>query len=600
MPCFVYENTLNPENSNYLKLQFEATESNHFGIGAQITLSAADQQFYYENVPTRGFQSSMDFRPNIGVGTAKSVDVKVVWPSGKVSRLSNISTNQTLVLKEAEAIEEAVAQKSKEILFQQTESPLQYVKKENNYIDFNRERLIYQMRSNEGGEIGKGDINGDGLEDLVFPGAKGEVTQIFLNRGNQFEAQAPNPDLLKIKEAEHIQSLLFDADGDGDLDMYLASGGVELTKYSEYFFDYLFLNDGNGNFSLKSNRLPHPNHKISTGVVRHADIDQDGDEDLLVGERVKVGSFGATCGAFLLLNDGKGNFTEKTAEFCPALKEVGMVTDAAFRDINQDGQLDLVVVGEFMDIQLFVGNNGKLVPTPIKANVGLKGWWNKLQLFDADGDGDLDIIAGNLGENSRFKASEEHPIRLYYADFDANGMAEGVLSFNAENGKDYPYALRHNLLGQIKMLQKRYPNFESFKKADIQTIFTPEELARATVLETNQLNTTLLINQGDFQFESVALPTDVQLSPVYAIATHDFDADGDEDILLGGNQFYVLPEMGIYDGSYGQYLENKGNNEFELNKNSGFHVKGEIRDLVVLENSILVNRSRDTLLTFNF
>jgi len=600
MPCFVYENTLNAVGGNYLKLEFEATESNHFGIGAQITLSTDDKQFYYENVPTRGFQSSMDFRPNIGVGTADSVNVKIVWPSGKVSRLSNISTNQTLLLKEANAIQETAISTSTTTLFQQTASPLQYVKKENNYIDFNRERLIYQMRSNEGGEIGRGDINGDGLEDLVFPGAKGEVTQIFLNRGNEFEAQAPNPDLLKVKEAEHIQCLLFDADQDGDLDMYLASGGVELTKYSEYFFDHLLLNDGSGNFSLKSNRLPHPDHKISTGVVRHADIDQDGDADLFVGERVKVGSFGETCNSFILISDGKGNFTDKTAELCPALQGIGMVTDARFGDMNQDGQLDLVVVGEFMDIQLLTGKNGQFEPAAIQSTIGLKGWWNKLQVFDADGDGDLDILAGNLGENSRFKASKEHPIRLYFSDFDANGMAEGVISFNAENGKDYPYALRHNLLGQIKLLQKRYPDFESFKNADIQAIFTPEELAKATVLETNQLKTTLLINQGNFQFESVDLPNDVQLSPVYAIATHDFDDDGDEDILLGGNQFYVLPEMGIYDGSYGQYLENLGNNQFQLNKNSGFHVKGEIRDFVVLENTVLVNVSRDSLLTFNF
>ncbi|MFK7979253.1 MAG: VCBS repeat-containing protein, partial [Saprospiraceae bacterium] len=284
MPCFVYENTLDATAGNYLKLQFEASTSNHFGIGAQITVSAGDKQFYYENVPTRGFESSMDFRPNIGVGSAESVDVKVVWPSGKVSQLANIPTNQTLIVKEAEAINNAAATNLPKARFTQIKSPLDYIKAENNYVDFNRERLIYHMRSNEGGEVAKGDINGDGLEDLVFPGAKGQVSQIFLNRGNEFDLQAPNPDLLKIKEAEHIQSLLFDADGDGDLDMYLASGGVELSKYSEYYYDHLLLNDGKGNFSLKPDKLPSLDHKISTGVVRHADIDGDGDEELLVGE----------------------------------------------------------------------------------------------------------------------------------------------------------------------------------------------------------------------------------------------------------------------------------------------------------------------------
>ena len=600
MPCFIYENTLDSEAGNYLKIQFEATTSNHFGIGAQITLTAGDQQFYYENIPTRGFESSMDFRPNIGVGPAKSVDVKVVWPSGKVSQLSNISTNQTLVVKEAEAVNDAGTNNLPKTRFTKIKSPVQYLKTENNYVDFNRERLIYHMRSNEGGAIGKGDIDGDGLTDLVFPGAKRQATQIFLNRGNEFELQAPNPDLLKIKEAEHVQAMLFDADGDGDLDMYLASGGVELSKFSEYYYDHLLLNDSKGVFSLKKDKLPSIDHKISTGVVRHADIDGDGDEDLLVGERVKVGNFGQVGTSFILQNDGRGNFTDVTAQVCPELEAIGMVTDAAFGDVNQDGQLDLIIAGEFMGIQVFTGSKGQFVPTDLQANTGLKGWWNKLHLFDADGDGDLDIMAGNLGENSRFKASEKHPIRLYFSDFDANGMEEGVITFNAENGKDYPYALRHNLLGQIKKLQKRFPDFESFKSADMQAIFTPEELAASNILETNQLKTVLLINQGDFKFESVDLPTAVQLSPVYAIETHDFDADGDQDILLGGNLFYVLPEMGIYDGSYGQYLENNGNNQFSLAKNSGFHVKGEIRDFVVIENELLVNVSRDSLMTFRF
>ncbi len=600
MSCFVYENTLNKTTNNYLKIELKSEVSNHFGIGSKITLSTDDKTFYYENIPTRGFQSSVDFRPNIGVGNAETVDVKVVWPSGKISQLANIPTNQTITIKEAAAKENTPTEQIKNTLFQPIESPVSYIKQENHYIDFNRERLIYHMRSNEGGRVGKGDINGDGLDDLIFPGAKGQVTQIFVNKDGQFELQSINEDFAKIKEAEHRECLLFDADSDGDLDMYLASGGVELSKYSGYYYDHLLLNDGQGNFSLHSDQLPNTANKISTGAIAHVDIDQDGDEDLFVGERIKVGDFGGTCSSFFLTNDGKGNFLDNTAQICPELQNIGMVTDAHFSDMNGDGATDLLVVGEFMDIKLFAGENGQLKPVDLKADIGLKGWWNKLHLFDADGDGDLDILAGNLGENSRFKASETHPIKLYYSDFDNNGMSEGVMTFEAENGKDYPFALRHNLVDQMKFLQKRFPNFESFKNADISTIFTAEELKKSRILATNQLKTILLINQGDFQFQAATLPAEVQFSPVYAITTKDFDQDGDEDVLLGGNLFYVLPEMGIYDGSYGQYLENQGNNQFVLKEQSGFKVKGEIRDFVTLNNQVLVNVSRDSLQAFKF
>ncbi|MFT5765206.1 MAG: hypothetical protein ACI8X3_002643, partial [Saprospiraceae bacterium] len=453
----------------------------------------------------------------------------------------------------------------------------------------------------EGGKVGQGDLNGDGLIDLVFPGAKGEATEIFFNRGEYFEAQTPGTELMKLKESEHTECLLLDVDKDGDLDMYLASGGVELSEYSEYFYDHLFLNDGKGNFNLDAKNFPGGENKISTGAIAHADFDQDGDEDMFVGERVKVGEFGAACSSYLLVNDGQGNFTDNTANLCKALQGIGMVTDATFADINNDGELDLLVVGEFMDIKIFAGGNGRFTPVDLNADVGIKGWWNTIHLFDADQDGDLDIIAGNLGENSRFKASKEKPIKLYFSDFDSNGMPEGVMTFEAEDGKDYPYALLHNLIDQMKIIKKRFPNFESFKKADIQTIFTKEELDKASVLEANQLKTVLLINQGNFQFESIALPTEVQFSPVYAIATADFDKDGDDDILLGGNLFYVLPEMGVYDGSYGQYLENQGENQFILKEGgSGFHVKGEIRDFILLDNLLMINVSTDSLAAFSF
>lgn len=602
MPCFVYENTLKSSSANYLKLQLEASGSNYFGIGSRVVVTDGDRQFVYENIPTRGFQSSIDFRPNIGVGNATSVDVKIIWPSGKVSQLEAVPTNQTITLREQEAEENTEKANDKALVFTQVDAPFDYTKKENNYSDFNRERLIYHMRSNEGGQAAKGDINGDGQEDLIFPGAKGSIANIFINKGSGlFDEKEVGKDLASLKEAEHVQALLFDMDNDGDLDLYLASGGVELSEYSEYYYDHLLANDGQGNFSLVNKKLPSEEHKVSTGAVAHADIDNDGDQDLFVGERIKVGRFGATCSAYILLNDGQGNFTEATADICPGLENIGMVTDAKFADLDQDGQMDLVVVGEFMAVSIFKGENGLLKKTNLSANIPLKGWWNTIELFDADQDGDLDMMVGNLGKNSRFKASADRPIKLFCSDYDNNGMLEGIMTFQAEDGKDYPYALRHNLIDQIKKLQKRFPDFKSFKQADITAIFTEEELASANVLEANQLQTVLLINEGQFKFQGVALPEEVQFSPNYAIQAHDFDQDGDQDVLLGGNLFYVVPEMGIYDASYGHYLENKGDNQFEFAKEkSGFRVKGEVRDIILMDGMVLINRSRDTLAAFSF
>ena len=601
-PCFFFENNQNAQTNRYLKLELLGNKQNHFGFGATVRVTAVDQLFQYENIPARGFQSSMDYRPNIGVGNAETVDVEVQWPSGIVNRLKSIPTNQILKVKEADGKKESFSPQKTAAIFQEIPAPLTYQKKENNFVDFNRERLLYHMRSNEGGKIGQGDLNGDGTLDLVFPGAKGFETEIHLGTPKgTYQRLEGITDLTKIKEAEHTKVLVFDADGDQDLDIYLASAGVELSPASSFMYDHLLFNQGNGTYKLSEQKLPAANIKVSTGAVAHSDFDGDGDQDVFLGERIKIGKFGMAGSGYFLVNDGKGNFKDATKELGPDLINLGMITDAQFVNLDGDEDLELILTGEFMDIQIYKKQNGVYKKVKLAVDIPLHGWWNNLELVDIDQDGDLDILAGNLGENSRFSASKEHPLKLYFSDFDHNGMPEGVMSFNADDGKDYPYALRHILIDQMKVLKKRFPDFESFKEADISKIFTPEELAEASVLETNQLKTVLLINEGDFNFKSAALPPEVQFSPVYATAANDFDGDGDIDLLLGGNLFRVLPEMGIYDGSYGQFIENEGDGKFSFNKNGeGFMIKGEIRDLLIKDNSILVNISEEPLRAFRF
>ena len=601
-PCFFFENNNNVNTNRFLKIELNGPIENKFGFGATIRVTAGDKKYLYENIPARGFQSSMDYRPNIGVGKAETVDVEIQWPSGKVNRLKSVATNQILKVNEVDGKEESFLPKKTPGVFQKISPPLAYQKKENNFVDFNRERLLYHMRSNEGGKIGQGDLNGDGEIDLVFPGAKGFETEIHLgNSDGTYRKLEGVTDLTKIKEAEHTKVLIFDADGDQDLDIYLASAGVELSPFSTFMYDHLLFNQGDGTFKLSDQKFPADNIKMSTGAVAHTDLDGDGDEDLFLGERIKIGKFGMTGAGYFLVNDGKGNFQDATKQLGPELMNVGMMTDARFANLDNDKDLELVVVGEFMDIQIYKKQNGVYQKVNLKADIPLNGWWNTVELVDIDQDGDLDILAGNLGENSRFSASKAHPLKLYFSDFDHNGMPEGVMSFTSEDGKDYPYALRHILIDQMKSLKKRFPDFESFKEADISKIFTPEELAEASVLMTDQLKTVLLINQGGFNFTSATLPAEAQFSPVYTTATHDFDGDGDLDILLGGNLFRVLPEMGIYDGSYGQFIENEGNGKYSFNKNGeGLMVKGEIRDFLIKDNSVLVNISGEDLQTFSF
>ena len=601
-PCYFFENNSRNETNHFVKIELAGNPKNQFGFGATIRVTDGDRLFQYENIPARGFQSSMDYRPNIGVGKAETVDVEVLWPSGNVSRLTQVSTNQTLTIKESDGKKEEDLPSRKAAIFREVPAPFSYLKEENNFVDFNRERLVYHMRSNEGGKIGQGDLNGDGVLDLVLPGAKGFQTEIYFGKPDgSYDRLEGVSDLAKIKEAEHIKAILFDADGDQDLDVFLASGGVELSPFSTYLYDHLLLNQGNGVFTLSTQKFPADNVKISTGAVAHGDVDGDGDTDLFLGERVKIGKFGMSGSGYFLLNDGKGNFKDATKELGPDFMEMGMITDATFANLDSEADLELIIVGEFMEIQIFKQDNGVYKKIDLNSDIPLNGWWNTLQLADIDQDGDLDILAGNLGENSRFTASQEHPLKLYFSDFDHNGMPEGVMSFNAENEKDYPYALRHILIDQMKSLKKRFPDFESFKAADMTKIFTEEELNEAKVLITDQLKTVLLINGGDFNFTSADLPTEVQFSPVYATATGDFDRDGDLDLLFGGNLFRVLPEMGIYDGSYGQFVENLGDGKFSYQKDGkGLMVKGEIRDFVVTDKLIMVNVSGDSLRTFGF
>ncbi|MDC6404601.1 MULTISPECIES: FG-GAP-like repeat-containing protein [Maribacter] len=600
MESFVYENTtMDSKKSNYLKFDLRGEGKNTYAVGSKIEV--LPYNISVENQPVRGFQSSMDIRPNIGLPNNQNVSVKITWPSGKITQLNDINVNRTIILYEKDAEIQALDKSNLETpLFQKVEGLLDFVHKENRFVDFDRDRLLNHMVSTEGPKMALGDVNGDGRIDLFIGGSKGNPPSLFINTDNGF-VQKKTSDFDQSKNSEDMESIFFDADGDNDMDLYVCSGGIEYSQYSAEFLDRLYINDGKGNFKLSDQKLPVSNTFHSSSTVDVSDIDQDGDLDIFVGERMIPLKYGMAGSGFLLENDGNGNFTDITMTAGTDFQDVGMITSALFQDLDHDGDEDLIIVGEFMGIEIFINEAGKFVRKVDNPLLDLKGWWNTIVPSDLDGDGEVDFIVGNHGLNSRFKASKDRPIRLYAADFDGNGFIDPILTFRREDGQDYPYALRHDLIEQIKAITKKYPDYESFKDASVSAIFSEEALKEARTLEANTLESVILVNNGNLTFEVLPLPIAAQFSTTYAIATNDFDGDGDQDIVLGGNLYNVKPEVGRYDASYGVYMENKGGLKFETIKSGkGFKVKGEIRDMGIIDQKLFVSRNRDSLAIFKF
>ncbi len=594
MELFIYRNEtdeLKPEN-NYLKINLEGKGKNTQAIGTKITAKAGDYQFYLEQMPMRGFQSSIDPRPNLGLGAITKIDtLKVDWPDGKVTILIDIKTNQLLTLRQEEGAENPDLQQCHSpFLFadlSQNESPV-FTHKENTFVDFDRDRLIFHMLSTEGPKTCKADVNRDGLDDFYICGAKDSPGALFIQtRAGQFNST--NLGLFEQDEiSEDTDCIFFDADN--DLDLYVASGGSEFSNTSAALIDRLYLNDGLGNF-VKSPQIFPANRYESTGTVSAADIDGDGDQDLFVGLRVAPFLYGVPINGYILDNDGKGNFKNIAETVAPELRRFGMFTASEWQDIDGDNDLDLIVVGEWMPISIFENTNGKL--KNITEKVGLKGsngWWSSLKAADLDGDGDMDFVAGNHGLNSRFSASTEKPMTMYTNDFDKNGTVEQIIcTYNGEQ-QSYPMLLKHNLVMQLPLLKKKYLKYENFKEQTMEEIFTVEEMKKAVKMEAYTMESALIINNGDGTFQLKSLPKEAQLSSVHGLLVNDFDKDGFVDILLGGNFYNAKPEVGRYDASFGLFLKGDGAHYFTPKKasESGFWADGQIRDMELINGNLIL------------
>jgi hypothetical protein len=613
MPAFIYRNNsrkLEPANK-YLKVVLQGEGRNRFGVGAQVTLYYNHTLNYQEQVPSRGFESSVDTRLNFGLGKIKEIDSIVVkWPCGKQKVLKGVKPNQTITVKEVEselpgkAVRGAAG--SKPVFEQSTDNHgIDFVHKENDFIDFDREKLIFQMHSADGPRIGKGDVNGDGLEDFYICGAKDQPGALYIQtRAGRFKRS--NEKLFEQdKASEDTDCLFFDADGDGDQDLYVCSGGNEFSANSTDLIDRLYINDGKGNFSKSQQVLPSFQFE-SSSCVTAADVDGDGDQDLFVGVRLKPGEYGYPCKGYLLQNNGKGFFTDVTDERVPGLTELGMVTDAKWFDYDRDGKPDLVTCGEYMPIRIFHNEGGRL--KEVSREAGLEwsnGWWNRLEIADIDGDGYPDIVAGNHGLNSRFKATRAKPVSMYVGDFSGTGSIEDIVcTYNGD--KQYPMALRHDLVGELPYLKKKYLRYAQYKEQTMEDIFGRDLLQKMVKLDACEMRSSVLLNKRNGKFLMKPLPVEAQFSTVFGLVVKDYDGDGKKDIVLGGNFYQSKPEAGIYDASYGLLLKGDGKGGFTAVKPqvSGIVIKGAVRDIKEIKagnNKLLIvakNNDKTEVLSF--
>ncbi|MBA3341606.1 MAG: VCBS repeat-containing protein [Gemmatimonadaceae bacterium] len=605
--AFVYRNNARSLLKNrYLRVALKGEGLNRFAIGAKVTLRSGGAAFHQEVMPSRGFQSSVDYVLSFGIGQLDAVDSVIVeWPDGRRSARLGVAANQRIAIAQAgsAAATPDVAKSVKPVFADVTdEIALGFVHRENAYVDFDRERLIPKMLSTEGPHMAVADVNGDGLADTFIGGAKDQPGKLLIQRRDGRFASTNETLFEHDKTSEDVGAVFFDANGDAFPDLYVVSGGNEFSDLAPALEDRLYMNDGRGNFRKAVGSLPPA--LTSGSRVTAGDFDGDGDMDLFVGGRVVPGRYGLDPPSALLKNDGLGRFTDVTERAAPGLAQIGMVTDAIWQDVDQDRRLDLVVVGEWMPITIFRNaGNGKLERMHPRGLDKSDGWWNRIVAGDFTGDGRTDFVVGNLGLDTRLRAAENEPATMYVKDFDKNGFVEQVISYYTQ-GRSYPLPLRDDLIKSMPFLKARYLNYKDYAGQTVTDIFPQKDLADAVLRKAHTFATTLVRNNGDGSFTLVPLPLEAQVAPVYGILASDFDADGKTDLLLAGNFDGVKPEIGRMSAGYGLFLRGDGKGKFAAVRaaESGFFVPGQGRDIQRIRTTkgplYVVTRNNDRPLVF--
>lgn len=600
------------EKSNYIKIDLIGPELNPNGFGTKVRLYCNGHLQFYENSPYRGYQSTVEDKIHFGLGDASAVDsIEVQWPDGRYSSHKSIRVNQELKISHSESIAKDLVNRENKTFFKDVtkEYNIDYIHKEERYVDFNNQVLLPHMFSQKGPGIAVGDINSDNLEDFYVGGGFKHAGQFFVQNKNGTFSNMPITTGKKYEEDMGV--LLFDADGDHDLDLYVVSGSSEFEMGSKYYRDRLYVNDGKGNYDIKLDALP--DIKRSGANVSAADYDKDGDLDLFIGGMLVPNRYPMPESSLILRNEttSKDNpqFVDVTNEVAPELIRAGLVSSSLWTDFNNDGLLDLIVVGEWLPVTFFLNKGGtfKNVTSELPGNVQeYTGWWNSIVGGDFDNDGDIDYVVGNLGLNSKLKASFDYPIKLFADDFDDNGSIDPIIAYPLD-GKYYPLASRDEITSQLVIMKGKFKNHTSFAEASFSEMFSEDELKNSRILNAKYFRTAYFQNNGNDEnglpkFEIKSLPTIAQFGPIHGMSAQDFDEDGFIDLVLIGNSFTVNPMLGRYDALNGIFLKGEGDGNFSVvpNQESGFFIDGDGKALAELvmdsgESLLLASQNNDSI-----
>jgi len=582
--AFIFENHSEVENHHFLSVILRDSGPNKFAIGAKAIAYLTDgNKIMIEQFPSRGFQSSVPYRLHFGLGKVNSLDsLEIYWPDRKRSVIRDIQIDQILEIDRDNLQSESVDPKPTFII-KKTEGQqlIDFKHDENYYVDFDSERLLPHMFSNEGPCIANYDLNNDGIQDFYIGGAKGQTGQLFLSDTNGFKKVSKPFDL--HKESEDVEAVFFDADNDGDQDLYVASGGKAYSTLSRTLNDRFYRNES-GKFIYDSSALNFSKF-FSTGAIAIGDANNDGLLDIFIGERFNVDTYGIPGSISLMINRGNGSFE---ATYPPEFQNIGMITDIEFTDLNSDEKGDLIVVGEWMPILAFLNNESSW--ESISESIGFEetnGMWQSIETSDLNGDGVPDLVLGNMGQNGLYKPN----MKLYLNDYDQNGKLEAIYTYSIDN-KDFPIHDRDELIKQLPDLKKKLLYYEDYANQSIKDIFNETQISSSQVLEIKETRSLLFMSDSPLSYSKKLLPEEIQYSSVHAINIFDINQDGLNDLILGGNQYLVKPQYGAFDASKGWILYGDDNSKTKFDKLLPLNIYGEIRDFTIVPSL----KSSDSLL----